>query len=67
MAMAGIVGLLPTEQKLLLTAYIVVHVYRLVPKCVTLNDLQGRFKVINESNAANSTCGVDGFLAERHT
>ena len=44
---------LKTERKLLLTAYTKSYTgFRLPPKCVTLNDLCARFKVIDSLNAA---------------
>jgi len=45
---------LKIKRKLLLTAYIKSYTgYRLPPKCMTLNDLCARFKVIDSLNAAN--------------
>jgi len=44
---------LKIERKLLLTAYIKSYTsFRLPPKCMTLNDLCTRFKVIDSLNAA---------------
>ena len=44
---------LKIERKLLLTVYIKSYAgFRLPPKCVTLNDLCARFKVIGSLNAA---------------
>ena len=44
---------LKTERKLLLTAYIKSYTgFRLPPKCMALNDLCARFKVIDSLNAA---------------
>jgi len=44
---------LKIERKLLLTAYIKSYTgFRLPPKCMTLNDLWARFKVIDSLNAA---------------
>jgi len=44
---------LKIERKLLLTAYIKSYTgFRLPPKCMTLNDLCARFKVIDSLNAA---------------
>jgi len=46
---------LKIERKLLLTAYIKSYTgFRLPPKCMTLNDLCARFKVIDSLNAAKS-------------
>ena len=43
---------LKTEQQLLLTAYIKWYTsFRLLPECMTLNDLWARFKVIDSLNA----------------
>ena len=44
---------LKIERKLLLTAYIKSYTgFRLPPKCMTLNDLSARFKVLDFLNAA---------------
>ena len=43
---------LKIERKLLLTAYIKYMGFRVPPKCMTLNDLCVRFKVIDSLNAA---------------
>jgi len=44
---------LKIKEKLLLTAYIKSYTgFRLPPKCITLNDLCARFKVIDSLNAA---------------
>jgi len=47
---------LKIERKLLLTAYIRLYTgFRLPPKCMTLNDLWARFKVIDSLSAAKMT------------